>query len=158
MYFVLQVRENVGKAFRGRRGWQQSGAHDQRPVDGLRGDRRRQPDGAGILPGPGDARATLTRRPPNAGRLDAVVPGGARDGGRGHGRSGRRGHAVAVRPGRAVGARGHRLLAPPLRRSRTARPAVPRSRPVVSGTAAQSRRSRGWWVWKWRRVRQSRRL
>jgi len=52
------VRENFGKAFRGRCGGQQSGAHDQRPVDGLRGDHRGQPDGAGLLPGPGDARAT----------------------------------------------------------------------------------------------------
>jgi len=125
------VRENVGKAFRGRRGGQQSGSHDQRPVDGLRSDRRRQPDGVGLLSGPGDARATPARRPPDAGRPDAVVPGGARRGGRGHGRLGRRGHAFAVRPGRAVGSRGHRVLAQPFGR--------PRPRPVMSGTVAQGR-------------------
>jgi len=92
------VRENVGKAFRGRRGGQQSGAHDQRPVDGLRSDRRGQSDSVGLLSGPGDARATPARWPPDAGRPDAVVPGGTRGGGRGHGRPGRLGHAVAIRP------------------------------------------------------------
>jgi len=134
----LQVRENVGKAFRGRLGGQQSGSHDQWPVDGLRSDRRRQPDGVGLLSGPGDARATAARRPPDAGRPDAVVPGGARYGGHGHGGPGRRGHAVAVRAGRAVGSGGHRVLAPPFCRPRP-RPAVPQPRPVVSGTVAQGR-------------------
>lgn len=81
---LLQVRENVGKAVGGRRGGQQGGAHDQRPVDGLRDDGRGKPGGVGVLPGPGDARATPTRRPQDAGRAHAIVPGRAGGGGRGH--------------------------------------------------------------------------
>lgn len=84
VYKLFQMRENVGKAVRGRRGGQQSGAHDQRPVDGLRGDGRGEPGGIGVLPGPGDARATPARRLQDAGRVHAFVPGRAGGGGRGH--------------------------------------------------------------------------
>lgn len=145
---MLQVRENFGETVRRGGGRQKSGAHDQRPADGLRGHGGGKPGGPRVFPGPGDARTAAARRPPAAGRPHAIVPGRARGGGRRVRPRGRRRVAVAVRRGRRVGARGHRVPAGLV--------GVPRARPpvgrpsAVPGRVAQSGRLR---TRQWRRRR-----